>query len=177
MAHDTLLTKIRHPRELVDTRLLQKIWGVMSEIVEEDERIREKAASTGRSRVRYPSGHWRKNVEEIAAACGGRLNFYPSEDTIADCHATVILDAISWHKGKVVRKPLTLSQAIELLIKHTQGWCWGKTKKALVFTDEWNKSMNQWKMNLDVVRNSGCQVGIILVAGDRSSKTLTVINF
>ena len=177
MTHDALLKKKKSSRLFVDPRLVERVWQRMSEAVEEDARIREKAASQGK-RVRHPKTHWTRIVAEISSAARSGLNFYPTkEDAIRECHDTLVLDAVSWHRGVVVQRPLTLSMAMELLVKHTQGWCWGKTKRAIIYTDDWDRSINQWKMNLDVVRNSGCQVSVVLVTGESSARSLTALNF
>ena len=174
---ETLLKRKKPSKEFVDVRLVERIWSRMCRAVEEDERILEKAREKGKSRVRLPKGHWKRVIDEISEAARGSINFYPSEEDIGECRKTVVFDAVSWHKGQVVKKPLKLVNAIELLVKHSQGWCWGKTQRAIVYTDDWNRSTNQWKMNLDVVRSNGCQVSIVLVTGDSGSKTLTVLNF
>lgn len=94
-----------------------------------------------------------------------RINCYPGIPDL-NCYDTawfISLVSSSHTKGK---GHLSFLQAMELLIKHMQGHCYGKTKNAILFTDNWEPNVfNGWESNISNIKKDAQVVEVYLMRG------------
>jgi hypothetical protein len=99
---------------------------------------------------------------------GEPINCYPG--TLGrGCFPKAVFVSLSKPHAKG-KNHLSFRQALERLVQHMQGHCLGKTKTAVILTDNWDTmALEDWRFNLDRVQ-SEASVHIFMIAGGKVTK-------
>ena len=108
--------------------------------------------------------------EIVSRSVGSEVNCYPGIPGSV-CHNKaffISLKSPRYIQGN--RGHLSFRQALELLVKHMQGTCSGKTRSAILLCDNWDaRAFADWESNLQNIKQNS-DLEIYLLAGDKISE-------
>lgn len=110
--------------------------------------------------------------EIVVGHFGGGINCYPST-TSGVCHEIALFVSLSSNKMKKGRGHLPFRVALEMVVKHMQGYCPEKTRVAILITDSWDNNVyNEWRQNIEYIKNRA-HFAVYLIS-DRNASLLNM---
>jgi len=97
-----------------------------------------------------------KDLPEIVArATNKEINCYPGYPCNACYPEAFFISITNPRHTKGYRGHLSCRQALEKLVQHMQGWCTGKSREAIMITDNWNAdAFEEWRANIEQIRHN-----------------------
>lgn len=98
------------------------------------------------------------------------FNFYPSDISGYCCEVAFFTSLLGdrWNLEK--KEKVAFEQMFKNLINHCQGNCSGKTKHAVIVTDNWDDDIaNFWQPNIDQLKRNGVIVEVHLMIGKKNN--------
>jgi hypothetical protein len=104
-------------------------------------------------------------LSEVQAALkrhGDWINFYPSDQKGPCSDRLMVLALNGWPAADFTHGKLNCAQALEILVQHVQGHCYGVTRWAVIVTALWDHyAYDRWRSNIDTMRNQGVRIAFL----------------
>lgn len=110
-----------------------------------------------------------KDLVELVGANSGLVNCYPGFPDNACCRKAFFISLTS---NRYISSRggghLTFRKALEVFVRHMQGYCKGRTEVAIFIIDSWDPdSFSEWQSNIEQIKKEGAHVIFLQITGDK----------